>query len=443
MIQIRKYKNFLITLFFISLVMRLGALFFYFQYNPCMTMYDSGHYHTLAQSLVQGLGYVGADGFPYFYRLPGYPYFLTLCYFFVGVKPVVALAIQGVVGSLIPVLIFLLARILFPASLMVAYLSALVASVHAGYLIYANLLMAETLFCIFFLLFLICFLSKRLFLAGLMLGIASLIRPVGHYALILSLGLLLFECNSSWRNYLRSAGALFMGWFAVVGWWLLRNYLLTGMLIFHTLSGPHFLNHSAVRLAMANSHISYTQAKELVQEQANQALTQAQGLHQELLNQAQESAIMEKVVLHYFNHNWINTFKHCFINIFKTTFSLYSSELLVIELCGQLPAYDEHRSLLSMVKRFLFPEVHNTCIRFFIYFELAIWFFVLIGFFGYGIRSLFYSEWFGNVIRLMPFILLFLVLSCACGFARLRLPIEHFLTMLAMAFWVDVLRIKK
>lgn len=440
---LKKHKKFLLILFTLSVFLRLCALFFYFQYNPCMTMFDSGHYHTLAQSLAHGLGFVGADGAAYFYRLPGYPFFLALCYFCVGVNPVVALVVQGVVGSLIPVLIFLLARILFPAGLMVAYLSALVASVHAGYLIYANLLMAETLFCIFFLLFLICFLSKRLFLAGLMLGIASLIRPVGHYALIFSLGLLLFECNSSWKNYLRSYGALFTGWLVVAGWWLLRNYLLTGALIFHTLSGPHFLNHSAVRLAMANSHISYTQAKELVQEQANQALTQAQGLHQEPLNQAQESAIMEKVALHYFNHNWINTFKHCFINIFKTTFSLYSSELLVIEQRGELPAYDEHRSLLSMVKRFLFPEVHNTCIRFFIYFELAIWFFVLIGFFGYGIRSLFYSEWFGNVIRLVPFILLFLVLSCACGFARLRLPIEHFLTMLAMAFWVDVLRIKK
>ena len=96
-----------------------------------------------------------------------------------------------------------------------------------------------------------------------------------------------------------------------------------------------------------------------------------------------------------------------------------------------------------MIKRFLLPEVDNSFIRFFIYFELALWFFVLIGFLGYGIRSLFYSVWFVNVIRLMPFILLFLVLSCACGFARLRLPIEHFFTMLAMAFWVDVLRIKK
>lgn len=507
------HKKFLLFLFTLSAILRLGALFFYFQYNPCMTMFDSGHYHTLAQSLAHGFGFVDADGAAYLYRLPGYPFFLALCYFCVGVQPVIALVIQGLVGSFIPVLIFLLARILFPARLMVAYLSALIASVHAGYLIYANVLMAETIFCLFFLLFLIFFLSsflpkyqkynlhiknsitrcypgldqgsseqdcfkvdprsesgmttqericseqvvsfefakktekalsfKSLFLAGLMLGVASLIRPVGHYVLIVVLGLLLFECNYSWKNYLRSTSTLFAGWVVVAGWWLLRNYLLTGMMIFHTLSGPHFLNHSAVRLAMANHHLSYTQAKELVQKEADRELAAAQALQNEPLNQAQESGIMEKVAIHYFNQNWLNTFKHCFINIFKTTFSLYSSELLVIEQQGQLPAYDEHRSLTSMIKRFLCPEVKNSFVRFFIYFELAIWLIILFGFFGYGIRSLFYSVWFVNVIRLVPFILLFLVLSCACGFARLRLPIEHFFTMLAMAFWVDVPTIKK
>lgn len=505
------HKKFLLFLFTLSAILRLGALFFYFQYNACMIMFDAGHYHTLAQSLAHGFGFVGADGAAYLYRLPGYPFFLALCYFCVGVQPVIALAIQGLVGSLIPLLIFLLARILFPARLMVAYLSALIASVHAGYLIYANVLMAETLFCLFFLLFLILFFKKRpslkpydfnsnilsfkgvcypreggdpvpnilkklipdspfglsrmtthqrnssgiilsrfkewfyksLFLAGLMLGVASLIRPVGHYVLIVVLGLLLFECNYSWKNYLRSTCTIFAGWVVVAGWWLLRNYLLTGMMIFHTLSGPHFLNHSAVRLAMANHHLSYTQAKELVQKEADRELAAAQALQNEPLNEAQESGIMEKVAFHYFNQNWLNTFKHCFINIFKTTFSLYSSELLVIEQQGQLPAYDEHRSLTSMIKRFLCPEVKNSFVRFFIYFELAIWLIILFGFFGYGIRSLFYSVWFVNVIRLVPFILLFLVLSCACGFARLRLPIEHFFTMLAMAFWVDVLTIKK
>ena len=441
--SLKNHKKFLFFLFIFSAVLRLSALLFYFQYNPCMTMFDAGHYHALAQSILHSFEFTGADGASYFYRLPGYPFFLAIIYFFAGVNPVIALAIQGFIASVIPVLIFFLGRILFPTTVMVAYGSSLLVAMHIGYVIYANLIMAETLFCIFFLFFLIFFYRKKFLFAGLMLGIASLIRPVGQYVLVVALGLRLLECNRSWRNYLRNALMFFAGWIAVAGWWLVRNYVLTGMFIFHTLSGPHFLNHSAVRLAMAHDHISYTQAKELVQEQANLALADAENKQKKSLNQAQESAIMERVALQYFKKNWMQSFKHCAINIFKTTFSLYSSELLVIEQHGKLPAYEEHRSLKLMIKRFLFPEVKNPFIRFFIYYELVLWIFVLIGFLGYGISSLFYSAWFGNVIRLMPFILLFLVLSCACGFARLRLPVEHFLTMLAMAFWVNVLRIKK
>ncbi len=327
--NLKNHKFFLLFIFVFSAVLRLGALLLYFQYNPCMTMFDSGHYHALGLSLTNGFGFVGADGAAYLYRLPGYPFFLALCYFCVGIKPVFALAIQGVVASFIPVLIFLLTRILFPAALVVAYASSFLASVHVGYLIYANLLMAETIFSIFFLLFHIFFLSKRLFLAGLMLGIASLIRPVGHYVLIVALAILLLAVNYLLKDRLKNMLALFTGWLAVVGWWLLRNYLLTGMLIFHTLSGPHFLNHSAVRLAMANNHLSYIQAKEQVQEATNQALKIAQSLQKEPLNQVQESAVMEKIALHYFNQNWTHAFKHCFINIFKTTFSLYSSNSVV------------------------------------------------------------------------------------------------------------------
>lgn len=444
MIQIRKYKNFLITLFVVSFVIRLGALLFYFQYNPCMTMYDSSHYHGLAQSLVQGLGYVGADSAPYFYRLPGYPIFLALCYFFVGVKPVVALAVQCILASCIPVLIFVLTQTFFSTSLLVAQVTALISCFHVGYIIYANLLMAETCFLIFFLLFLICFFNKRFIYAGLLLGVASLIRPVGHFVLLVAWIVLLFECFLSRREnkVVLNCVKIFFSWLVTVSPWLIRNFFLTGMIFFHTLSGPHFINHSAIRLAQAHNNLSYEQAKKQVYHDVDQAIFEREKKVGRSLNQAEESCVMEQVARSYITKNIWQTMKHGAINVFKTAFSLYSSELLVIEQEGALPEYDESRSFVSMIKRFLFPEVKHKVVWLVIYYELIFWLIILFGCVGFCMQAFFCRLWLASLVKVMPFILLFLILSCACGFARLRLPIEHFLIVVAIVFWISLLENK-
>lgn len=444
---LKHHKKFLLTLFLASFIVRIVSLFFYFQYNPCITLFDAGHYHTLAQSLTQGLGFVGADGAPYFYRLPGYPGFLAICYVFAGVKPIAALIAQCFISSFIPLLIFWLSQVLFPTSLRIAQWSSMISCLHVGYAIYANLLMAESLFLIFFLIFLIFFLeiyasTRLLFFAGLALGIASLIRPVGHFVIIIAL-VLLFLKSSVYKKYFYQAGMLCAGWAAIVGWWLVRNYLLTGMLFFHTLSGPHFINHSAIRLAQAHDHLTYEQAKADVYDRVNAALALQEQIIGCPLNQAEQSCVMEKVAFEYLKKDFSQTIKHCCVNIFKTAFSLYSSELLVIEQNGNLPVYDEQRSLKSMIKRFLCPTVRHKAVWFVIYFELAIWLVILFGCIGFCIQSFFCKIWLDCLIKVVPFILLFLILSCACGFARLRLPIEHFLIMLAVAFWTSFLNLDK
>lgn len=428
---------FLSVLFCLSVIVRVSALFFYFQYNPCMTMYDAGHYHSLAQSLSKGLGFVGTDGSSYFYRLPGYPIFLAGCYLLFGERPIFTLTVQCIFASFIPVLIFFISRELCQDQKSVAIFSSIVSCFHVGYVIYANLLMAETLFLIFFLLFLLSLQQKDFFVSGLFLGFGSLIRPVGHFVILASIIYIFFDYYSSCKHFVKNSSGLFFGWISVVLCWIIRNHLLTGMIFLHTLSGPHFINHSAVRIIQKEHNISYEQAKKIVYQQVDRAIYSDKKFLGRDLNQAEESKIMEKIAFDIMKQYPLKSVLYCLLNIFKTTFSLYSSELLVIEQKGALPDYSSERGLKSIFLRFIFPKVKNSYISFFIHYELFFWFLILFGFFMFCLGSIFFKQWLRVLKKEALYICLMIALSSACGFARFRLPVEHFFIIFASIFWVN------
>jgi len=150
---------------------------------------------------------------------------------------------------------------LFPAERRIAKLAALVSVLHLGFVLYAGMLATETFFVLFFLLFLICFLpavtfrwwwrlseparkehvfKEHVFIAGLSLGVASMIRPVGHYLIVIACVLLLSSTRSM-RGKITRLLLLGGGWLLVAGPWLVRNVMVCGALFFHTLPGLHFL----------------------------------------------------------------------------------------------------------------------------------------------------------------------------------------------------------
>ena len=175
--------------------------------------------------------------------------------------------------------------------------------------------------------------------------------------------------------------------FCIVGWWLIRNYCLTGLCFFHTLSGPHFINHSAIRLAQKNYALSYHEAKQKVYADVDKSIAAVEAKSGCTLDEPHSSQVMERVAIKYCKENYRTTALHCCTNIFKTMFSLYSSELLVIEQKGSLPMYDQQRGIQDMVQRFLFPEVQHHAVWFFIYYEFIMWISMLIGFCEFCIRA--------------------------------------------------------
>lgn len=419
-----KHKHFLFMLVVLSCAVRLFFFLLFLKDNPCLLLFDSGHYHTAALHLAQGQGFVGADGLPYFYRLPGYPLFLALCYTLFNFNVLCTLIAQMVLASFIPLCVFFLSLKLFPDDMRCAKAAALITALHPGFLILSGLLMSETLFILLFLLFFLVLLPNCFFSAGVLLGLATLIRPVG-------LPLILLACIVTFivkRNYFFSL-TLFAGWAAIVGTWLLRNFLLTGSIFLHTLSGPHLLNHGAVRVTMAAQHISYQQAKQQMQQQFESMQRSVAP------TEIEHSRLAEKLALQTMLKQPIQTIKLCINNVIKTIFSLYSSELLVIDSGGQLPTYDQ-RSVKDMLSRFLLPHLTNTKIIFVIYLEILLHLLLLIGALGFFLSALITKNFLPQALIMGAFIILFLALSCFCGFARLRLPVEFFLIIMATRFWI-------
>jgi hypothetical protein len=241
--------------------------------------------------------------------------------------------------------------------------------------------------------------------------------------------------KSNFKTKAKSATAVILGVFLTLGPWVMRNYILTGYIFMHTLSGPHFLNHVAVRLCMMREKITYAQAQYKVYSELKALEATKISALGRPLQEIESCKIKENLATAYILKDPLLACKFFISNMLKTVFGLYSSELLVIDSHGQLPPYANNRSVKEILKRFLLPEVNNKFIIPVIYFEIIFLLFLLIGFLLFMIRSIFDTENLCVLVKTAPLIGCFVLITLACGFARLRLPIESFLIILACKGW--------
>lgn len=444
-----KRVYFLLTIFCVSLVVRIIFFNLFLRDNPVQLRFDSGHYHRVAVTMVQGKGYSSDDGFPYFYRLPGYPFFLALCYKIFGMHSLWALITQLILASLIPILIFFFVLTCLPHQVVLAKTAAILSTFHVGFLIFAGLVMSETFFILFFLLFLIFFMRvlwhksendsaklRDMAMAGFCLGISSLIRPIGMMPILGACIIFMAVQQWSLKKFV-ILGSFVATWALPIGAWIVRNFLLTGIPFLTTFSGPHLINHGVVRIIMNAQNCSWVGAQEKVYQELKQqhCVNDANNAHSEI----RTSHASERYALRMFKKYPLHTIKLCLINMCKTICSLYSAELLFIDSGGQLPPYTNNRGLGDLLKRFLHPMVNNPWIVVVIYYEIFMHLLMLIGCFGACVLMLQQPQYYKLLCVSLSFIIMFVVLSCFCGFARLRLPIEPFFIMLSLIFWMHIL----
>jgi hypothetical protein len=324
---------------------------------------------------------------------------------------------------------------------------AIVATVYPGFILYAGILSSESLFLLFFLLFLVLFFSRlRLwcdrshvserigpvfFCSGLFLGIASLFRAVGHYTLALAIVLLLLSALS-WKKKAQSILFLVFGWLVFVGPWLIRNYLVAGAIFFHTLPGLHFLQYSAVYTVQDVDKLDYFQAKKKLFAMWDKQVARREQILSRKLNEYERFAVAEHLAIQTLLCHPVISCKHALIQIARTCGTLYSTLLLYVPL-GTV--YGD-ASLWFKIKLYIFPRAVCDGLIPFIYWEILLYLLVLIGCILFCYRAWYQPMIRCALIKMMPFIGMLLGITLAYGCARLRFPVEPLLLIMASYGWV-------
>jgi hypothetical protein len=400
---------------------------------------DSAEYNAVALNIAHGNGIKKADGTYNFRRLPGYSLFLAACYKLFGDNPVKAILVQIILSSLIPVLIFFLSLYLFPAHLLLAKIAALWGAVHVGFLLHSGMILADSLFVFCFLLFCLLFFAQRnFFFVGILLGVCAIIRPVGHYLLILLIFMLLALRNQVGQK-IKDVVLLCVGWLSIVFGWLLRNYVLTGVIFFHTLPGIHFLIYSASYVDMEVNQCCYYESKKKLMWQWNAIIAKQEKVIGRKLHDIETCNIAEKIAIKKILESPVYFLKHSVIHMCKTCIWPYGLTLLFFD-SGKDGSYYDKVSFFQRIKRLLVPKVTNKLVLFFIYFELLFLFLTMIGVVGFVFLSCFNKALLYTLLHTLPFIFLFIFITLAYGCARLRLPIEPFLVIFSLYFWMVFLK---
>lgn len=432
-VNLRDKKFFLFLIFVCSLIVRYAFFFFFTQYETNAWIYvDSDQYNTIALNVLSGKGFSCDQTNVQYYRLPGYPLFLALCYSVFPNNWHAALVIQIILASFIPILIYFLSLALLPEYVSFARVAAIISMIYPGFVLYAGMLATETLTLIFLLLFFILFFSasrsSQLFLAGIFLGVASLIRPVGQYVIVVSC-IMLFLCSRK-----KLSLSLFIGWLVVVSPWLVRNYLLTGALFFHSLPGLHFLQYTATHAVMHAEKISYPQARVHVLDDWNNVIKNQEQACLLVLNDYERCVIGERLAISYvFKYPWYAC-KYSVGELVKTCFGLYSAIILLAD-GASWPDYGRSVTIMKKIKRFLLPSLHRPWLVGFIYLEILLLVLMLIGVLLFCYNVIYNVQARCLFLSISPFIVLFILLTVAYGGARLRMPADPLLIIGSLYGW--------
>jgi hypothetical protein len=432
-----KHKKFLLFLFLVAFIIRAFFLNFFLGENRKYFTFDSAIHHDVACNIMHGNGILRADGTPNFWRVPGYAFFLSVCYKLFGGNEVYAMWLHLFLSSFLPLLAFFLSLSLFPAKILLAKVASMYSAIHLGYVLFSGLMMTESLFCLFFFFFLILFLQKKyLFVSGICLGIATLIRPIGHYVLVL-LAIMIFLERVTVGEKLKHIGKIFLGWFIVVFSWLLRNFLLTGYLFFHTLPGNHFLYYVAVPIDMSIHGCSSKKSSERVFGKLSELIQKKEKKERRLLMEIERCMLAEKLAQSYMLKRPFLTIKNAIYNMIKTCVSFHSSHILAISDYFPQWCYEKGMTWWNMLKKYLIPPIDNIYLKIIIWLEVFFSFFIMLGFLLGLYNACVNRILFFTMLRVLPVMVLMIFLTFASGISRLRLPIEVFLIIFSINFWLS------
>lgn len=249
--------------------------------DPSRTMActDARTYDSIARNLLEGNGFSMNIAPPYESETtvtPGYPFFVAGIYAISGGSRIAVVLIQLLLNLALFAMLyrFIAKRFGERAALLVGVLFILELNIA----IFTNQITTETLFTFFFIPVLLLIIEwterDRLILAvgaGLLLGAATLVRPVTLYFGV-PLLLFLFLTRFRWRKLL-GWGIIVVLQLACISCWVIRNRIVFGETFYSTVSSMNLMRYHAVPLKAKLEGISRVQAAHELEQKALEGRT--------------------------------------------------------------------------------------------------------------------------------------------------------------------------
>ena len=184
-------------------------------------------------------------------RPPGYPLFVRAVFEVFGTHYVAVVAVQVVLSAATVALTFWLASLF--VSRRFALAAATAVAIDPASIVFANLMLTEAVFALLLTaaigLVLIARRGDNAWLAlaaGVLLGVAVLVRPVGEYLPIVLLPALVLAWPGRRARSALLAAVVLAGFAMPVGAWVARNVVKTGVPTVSTIDGHNMLHFRAV-----------------------------------------------------------------------------------------------------------------------------------------------------------------------------------------------------
>lgn len=445
-----------------------GALFFvYLKPNILYRQADSMDYHFSALGLANdhGMHHIGTKE-PIFWRVPGYPWYLSLFYpakklsvdfSHFSQEHTYAILLQILLCSLTPILAFFLALLLTGSSI-AAWAVAGIFSLHLGFMLASCYLLTDALAMLFFLIFLYCFFYQFkntstlsfFVLAGSALSLALMtwMRPNGEFIALTCTILLLL--SAPFRISIPRAAIFFVVFFAAVSPWYVRNYQLTGKCFFCPMLGPYLQAFNAPKIMRRVLNKPLEECLKMSYKEIYQEILEHRAIMQSI---GSKKIVPKELMCLPVALTWIKNYPHYFIydwtkEVLKTTFDLYTSQLVSCHRKEQICDPAEEFLSIKLYDALINPATPLP-IRFIGWFELFFYLCIWIGFFGsivLYLRSASFTDFHSPQARLylaqLALILCLVGMTGGFGYARLRMPAEPLIIIISLMFWVPLIQRK-
>ncbi len=465
-------KQQLFYIFIATFAIRALVFHFYIQHAERYRQADTMDYHNCAIGFVHGTGMHRADNLkPIFWRTPGYPILLGTMYKLCGMQTShfdknhgaqkLFLWLQIFICSFTPLLLFYLAFSL-TASLLIAYILALIAMVHPGFVLASMYMLTEGIAIMFFYLFLLFFYQsfsaygeqqknnihwmRSIIYAALTLAAYTWMRPMGEFVSVVAILILLATAADSLNIKCKKAALFFVVFAACLMPWYVRNYKLTGYLFFCPMTGAYLNSFTVPKIVRTLNNftleksigICYYLANKEIEKEEICAKISGRAVPRELIAGRVAWPIMR-------SHPFL-AFKEWMQEVIKTTFDLYSCQITA--LCAGTFMYDPLEEFLSTkIGDTIWHQSMPCTLRSIAWLELVfmilMWIGLLAGFWQFMVNPLYkkfktspsLAHITGLWLKTAPLIWAILFMTGGFGYARLRLPIEPLMIILALTWW--------